>query len=620
MSRSVPHPDLHLARLDALSLRARIIARRVCVRDCPRDATDAFKGFLRDLPADSPDVNYLLPALFFLLDPSNVPTAGEIELANLEAVINDFATYIQFTLAKVDPYPTPAYTAMWLRLFPWIDFFDTYRSALPAACTRPLGRTFARLYLVNGVEADATDLKGLRLPTIWTQPRFSYVVGKEMAAMFDRIGDSSVVEQASMVHTAFFASKSGDAYNIDIYSFLDGATGGSAQQWAATLTNSFRRTVRAVAGRRLINAEAIMLITTIIGTAHDTLSLLKDSEEGNLPVVGDFVRGLLDTKCVDPLTQAVGILALPGHPHEAREIEPTRQEAQFQVLVLLRMLLDVHLRYVPLLSVSHGLLSALGATAGLNLLADAEEIVRYIITGVLQPALTNPQIVSALAQDTSDSAQRLNQYQQSILRPQFDVLIAGIERQSLRVPRWMVKAERPGRVCDGFHCIVVGEKRTFRQCTGCNYRLYCSVPCQHSDWTTGNHRNMCRAYLSLSTGLASLTLASTRSFLRFMMNEEYVRDHAGSAGSPPNIAMFDYRGESGNTVRYLDSLTTSRAVTVSSPGLSGFYEALEADYVQRAARDAEVGVGWNICILRRMGSDSDSDGAFTFVHRILRKR
>ncbi|KAF7289817.1 MYND-type domain-containing protein [Mycena indigotica] len=447
--------------------------------------------------------------------------------------------------------------------------------------------------------------------------------------MFDsaRIVDSSVVDQASRVHAAFFASKSGDAYNIDIHSFLDGATGGSAHQWAATLANSFRRTVRAM-GRRFIDATAIMLIDTIVETAHDTLSLLKDSDEleGNVPVVRDFVNGLLDTGYVDQLTQAVGLLALPlaGRPHDsAHGIEHTRQEALFQALLLLRMFLDVRLRYAPLISVSHGLLSALGATAGLNLVPDVKELVQYFLNGVLQPALTNPQIVSALAQDMSDSTQRLNQYRQSTFQPQFDALIAGIERQRLRVPRWMVKADRPDRVCDGLQCIVVGEKRRFRQCTGCNYRLYCSVPCQRSDWTTGNHRNTCRAYLSLSTELTALTSPSTRSFLRFMMNEDYLRDHAGSAagGSPPNIAMFDYRGgyraESGNTVRYVDCFT--EPVTVSAPGLSGPHEALEADYVQRTARDAEVGVGWNICIVRYMGSESDSYSSLTFVHRILRK-
>ncbi|KAF7288966.1 MYND-type domain-containing protein [Mycena indigotica] len=636
MSRTVPHPDLHLARLELLPLRPRVRPshRRVLGRNsrrysslrdayawaiAPADAVKAFKAILDELPPGSRETSHMFPALYFLMDPATIPPAEEVaELApSAEAAMADGAAYLAFFLEKVGPAKTAPYTALWLRMLPWVDFFNTYGEFLAAT---PLRVTFVQLFLSLGADARITDLRGLRIPSIWENPRFSFLLGQALAAMFDSktIVDGAIADEARSLIFRFIEARSPHG-DINVENFLEGV--GGAGQWALVLGHNLRKITRRWAGRSHVSPRAMTCIDAFVLAARTMLDVAERQADNSLDA--DFVDGLVDARYIAGLTTALGILALP-RSDPTDDLEDLHQEMQNQALLLFRRLLGEDLSAVLLQSaVSNGLLSALVALARsvTDEFTEVEEEVTEILQDVLLPELLDPQIITALAKDMRDTKveQSLPRVPSLEVRQLFVTLLTRVKVLEECLSLWAVRKVRDRRLCDAVGC-TSNDKAEQRACSVCGFRRYCSVACQRADWTTGGHRAMCAAYREANTELQDCSTAPTRSFVRFLMAREYARDHPAPSRGPA-VAVFDYRQQ--KTGSESEPGATGPRPFVSGADFTGLRDAAEileglvepdvwADYCARATADAGFGVGWNICVVERQGD------ALVYVHRVLR--
>ncbi|KAF7288950.1 hypothetical protein MIND_01411400 [Mycena indigotica] len=589
----VPHPDLHLARLDVLPIRPRVLARRVCVRDPPRDTVEAFKTMLGDLSSGSSEATYLLPALYFLLDTASIPPVEQLaELSPaLEKAVADWAAYLAFFLAKVDPKPGPAYTATWLRVFPWIEFFGTYGPSLP---TTPLGPAFVQAFLSHGAEARVIGLDGINVS-------FSFLVGQELAAMFNsaRIVEETGADDARTIVFAFIdPGKEEGTDEMDVPSFLEGA--GGMQRWAAVLGGNLRKIVRkwATPTNSWVTEHMMTCIDAFVVAARTTLSVL----EGDEAAYDRFLDGLAAARFPAGLTTALGVLARPCDTAD-KSIQAFHQETQKEALILLRLFLDVGMSRTLLSCATRGLLPSLAALASANTATLVQDEVQEILNQLLFPELVNPQVVRVLAKDTEFP---IDEIPFAALRQRFTAFIAQLKRQTELVALWAEWKQHDCRLCDGVACTTQSAHNGV--CSTCHFRAYCSLGCQRSDWTTGRHREMCPEYRESSLDSDERTTPQTRSFLRFLMAEGYSQNYPGPAAGP-NIALFDHRqGEHSFQGQYFDALSEAAV-------LEGILDAgMWADYGARAARDVALGIGWNICLLGKQHYDRP----LVFIHRVVR--
>ncbi|KAJ6569845.1 hypothetical protein DFH09DRAFT_1362990 [Mycena vulgaris] len=83
--------------------------------------------------------------------------------------------------------------------------------------------------------------------------------------------------------------------------------------------------------------------------------------------------------------------------------------------------------------------------------------------------------------------------------------------------------ERPSiKSCDNIECIQVSARTDFRRCSRCRSVSYCSPICQKKDWTSGEHRSVCKQAQSKDPELPHLS-ARERAFLRYLVHQDYLR-------------------------------------------------------------------------------------------------
>ncbi|KAJ7219940.1 hypothetical protein GGX14DRAFT_389359 [Mycena pura] len=87
------------------------------------------------------------------------------------------------------------------------------------------------------------------------------------------------------------------------------------------------------------------------------------------------------------------------------------------------------------------------------------------------------------------------------------------------------------RMCADSECCAIGAKDTFKRCTGCLSRYYCSQTCQANDWTK-RHRALCFILLAERTDEQTDTNASgnpprERNFMRKLLDFDFnrLREH-----------------------------------------------------------------------------------------------
>lgn len=108
-----------------------------------------------------------------------------------------------------------------------------------------------------------------------------------------------------------------------------------------------------------------------------------------------------------------------------------------------------------------------------------------------------------------------------------------------------------------------------RRCGGCRTRHYCSVPCQRSDWTEGNHRYECRILGRLAPRIPQpFILVLLRAFLCLVAKEE-------SANQKTMI--FDHLAASSQNIDDDDQIYLTRSIQMAC-------ELIQADWKEIGSR------------------------------------
>ncbi|KAJ7659890.1 hypothetical protein B0H17DRAFT_1337485 [Mycena rosella] len=123
------HPDLHLSNLAQLPLEARRIASAACAPNHSAEDLERFLGAVAKVPYSKK--NYLLPALYTLLDPKGIPSVEALDtpLGLTETSVRQIGDVLR---AVYDiHFPRHLGPDIWPRVLGWVRFLHTYREQLP---------------------------------------------------------------------------------------------------------------------------------------------------------------------------------------------------------------------------------------------------------------------------------------------------------------------------------------------------------------------------------------------------------------------------------------------------------------------------------------------------------
>ncbi|KAJ7061192.1 hypothetical protein C8F01DRAFT_1369423 [Mycena amicta] len=607
MSKSKAHPDLHLSKLELLPLRARITARAVCEPVCPRDVIESFKRLLKATADAKHEAPLFLPAVFALLHPSKIPASQQLDNLSpaLEALIGDLAAYVHFILAMVDPTTNLAYIHVWLRLFPWVDFFSTYSTYLPLQCTRPLGRSFLRTFMLMGIRAVETDDDRIHMMSVRNEPRFWLVLARAWCEVLDAETGRAQEEYLGAIHL-FLRSPT-----LDLGALQEGSGG-----TPSAIGYLIARDLKAVVTRDARPHHAGCLPLFTLEGLHVSMHLLHVLLEAAAATRASFLAfldALLVAGVVPSLIRAAYLLTVPLKEDHIDTL-PRRQSAQQSLLTALRIMLIK--KEIFLEALSQGLFTSLVATARCE--TSPTDLLSEIFSEVLIPALTDPVVLRSLSQalqgfpETEVSQTRITT--RTTFRDFFDLANRRLEILSL----WNT-AQSSGRLCDGLKCTILGNKHTqpLRRCAGCTLRCYCSTVCQRSDWIEGGHRKTCVGYSGLATELATWSTPRARSFLRFLMQADYTAHRTpNSTTTRPHIVLFDYRitvrpdtsACAPVEIRHFDNLLEEELLAVLKPLVPPL---IWDDLLSRSQRDIVAGIRWNLWLLTR------HERTEWFIHRVF---
>ncbi|KAJ7071682.1 hypothetical protein C8F01DRAFT_1111420 [Mycena amicta] len=618
MSKSKAHPDLHLSKLELLPLRARITARAVCEPDCPRDVIESFKRLLKATADAKHEAPLFLPAVFTLLHPSKIPASQQLDDLSpaLEALIGDLAAYVHFILAMVDPTTNLAYIHVWLRLFPWVDFFSTYSTYLPLQCTRPLGRSFLRTFMLMGIRAVETDDDRIHIMSVGHEPRFWLVLARAWCEVLDAETGRAQDEYLDAIHL-FLQSPS----TLDLGALQEGS-GGTPSTMGYLIARDLKAVVTQDAGPH--NAGCLPFFT--FEGLHVSIHLVHVLLEAAATTPASFLAfldALLVAGFVPSLIRAAYLLTVPFKEDHINTL-PRRQAAQQSLLTALRIMLIQ--KEIFLEALSQGLLTSLVATARCE--TSPTDLLSEIFSEVLIPALTDPVVLLPLSQALQGFSETEVFQTRITTRTSFRDFVDLANRRLEILSLWNT-AQSSGRLCDGFEgmiftlsaipCTIVGNKHTrpLRRCAGCTLRCYCSTACQRGDWVEGGHRKTCVGYSGVATELATWSTPRTRSFLRFLMQADYTAHRTPNPTTPhPHIVLFDYRINVRQDtsacapveIRHFDNLLEEELLAVLKPLVPPL---IWDDLLSRWQRDLVAGIRWNVWLLTRRESTE------WFIHRVV---
>ncbi|KAF7304150.1 hypothetical protein MIND_00646700 [Mycena indigotica] len=111
--------------------------------------------------------------------------------------------------------------------------------------------------------------------------------------------------------------------------------------------------------------------------------------------------------------------------------------------------------------------------------------------------------------------------------PQFIQLwnnLTGLVHERMEVYTAFKQRETPRTAaCANRHCVKIGPRHEFTQCSGCSAVYYCSKPCQRTDYLEGGHRADCSRWSFHSEAERQKFRTVDRRFFRALIRDDYAR-------------------------------------------------------------------------------------------------
>ncbi|KAJ6480728.1 hypothetical protein C8R47DRAFT_596630 [Mycena vitilis] len=456
------HESLRLNKISGLSVHERAMV------------TAAMKGSLRRLRNLVELVNVFhdeirfLPVFYHHLDPSKIPSDAMMDAEILSDDILSAVTLASFSLEGLFDVPTPppgSHHDLWLRVWPWAQFFDVHHSRFADLPTEDILRarffsaigSFTKPYTETSRQITSTPGMGILAAQAWG----SYFRDPNRTAevALRRLADFLVVVMSS-------------AY--DFNEFVEGAGGEDA---LAVL---------------VVRLAEYLLASTLNPTRATALNLAGLVDFSTRIENHTWMSGLLSRKYLSALLSIMMFADRVSDGATAANLA-LYQDLYKNTWNMFWSLLLHKSGYTQIVeAIDAGVLTLVVSVASKHIPWTATGL-RLLITSVLRPATLYHPVLSALEpclrgleEPTSKSA-----FLSSVLHQNWlEFVEVAIDRFDVK-RRFDSRQHATQKACDNMECGKIFDKAVLKRCAGCEYQHYCSKQCQVMDWTTG-HRAMCR--------------------------------------------------------------------------------------------------------------------------------
>ncbi|KAJ7156170.1 hypothetical protein C8R46DRAFT_1355914 [Mycena filopes] len=502
------HDSLHLRNVSKLPSSFRSIALAAANGSLPDlekvCMAVSFPGF-HDGAAGAYTVLWLLPVLYIHLDPANIPTPDEVDrsLISTTAIpaVEAASLVLKATseLVALSIFPTDVSLDLWFRVWPWMQFMDTYWEFLPTFDPKEkLRMTLSNCDLVarlrgNGGEATLDIISaqyGLRsiFSRAWT------------AVLLDGTFEGS------------------DLLPSHIFRLLPTLSEGMERP------GCFEEVVDGVDGNLERLASALIKHTSYVlaDSRHDVkfgFSMMVTSFLSGSAQQEKFVALLLSRGIITHLMGMIKVLELEDDiPREMIEAAVGPKRKFWYSLVRYFATPPGYLWIAE--AIRGGLLPILISYATRR--KDYANNVEAVLHSFLPLSLVWPSVIIEMNKALIGIEKYSGQprFKESRSFADWEALVSLVKERVVILAEWEATRRLSSMACDNITCGKIAEKSKFKRCGGCLTVNYCSSGCQSTDWQHG-HRAVCDDLRVARGRYPERIPARERSFLRALVHHDY---------------------------------------------------------------------------------------------------
>ncbi|KAJ7166702.1 hypothetical protein C8R46DRAFT_1095122 [Mycena filopes] len=433
---------------------------------------------LREFPEDTTILLCFLPVLYIHLDPARIPTAEEVDhgLSVTTAIpavaAASLALKATCEIAELPIFPDEIGLDLWLRVWPWMQFMDTYWELLrtfdPKEKTQVALRNWALVQTLRGCGEETRAV-------IAAQYGLRFMAARDWTAVLldgSVVEDRDVLEHASRIINTIAQDLKVPEHFQEV---VDGADGDLDRLASAMI----RHTSLIVAcPNKDLRFRASLLIPSPLVGSH------KQEKFVSLLLSRGIVRNLvLITRILDGPKDGV-------HPLTAKEADSGPKENSLFTLVK-------YFRVAPgypwiAEAIRAGFLSMIISFALQNIDFRMQMNLQTILRTILPLNLVSPSVITEMRRALVgvEEYSCKPEFRHSPLFADWEVLVDFANERYRILDKWEATRGSSLKACDNVKCGKIELKNKFKRCAGCLSANYCSVDCQSDDWQDG-HRMVC---------------------------------------------------------------------------------------------------------------------------------
>ncbi|KAJ7118331.1 hypothetical protein C8R44DRAFT_878935 [Mycena epipterygia] len=427
---------------------------------------------------DSPEAILFLPVCWANLDPAGIPSPHQLDilLANSDASHIPKGPFLALeTIQFLPRIPRLALLDLWERVWPWMQFFNTYRDIVP---TSP---TYLALYGVFFAYID-------RIPVslVASVPGFRTLVAKAWMAFIAQ-GDTAAPGFRQLLN--FVASHS-----------------------VVPICDAHVAEYSAGAGGTLDHLAELVCSHLTMAHREENLAYVRSGVRFALAIEpkGVFHESLCNRGMVALLTEITWDLT--GDLWNSDDVADVSSECL--VLVALELSRPDGYRWIPS-AIRSGLLDAIVH------LADVREVASdNCVRRLLQQIQGSTVYYSVLHELERQPPSLLEVARHSPIFSQWTEFVS-LTDERLKLKSHFDSAQYVTyRACDYLACGRIMQKSQFKSCAGCRTTCYCDSSCQRYDWV--DHRASCGTLRAIH--LSDPLTPRNKSFIRALVQHTYQRN------------------------------------------------------------------------------------------------
>ncbi|KAJ7253297.1 hypothetical protein C8J57DRAFT_1349421 [Mycena rebaudengoi] len=423
------HPDLHLSNLEQLPLSAHRIAIAACAPNHSVEDVERFLGAVAKVPQSKK--NYLLPALYTLLDPKGIPSVEALDtsLGLTETSVRQIGDVLRAVYNI--PFPRHLGPDIWPRVFGWVRFLHTTRTA-------------------PGIFLDESSFC----------PHFLYFAGylydpqRETAAWKYVLDTPEKRLRETLLHAKWAEVDAKLAAYLELVDGVDGEDQLSLLQ-VQYLSYVLDNREAHLSERDIYCLDVILFFAPL----------------------APFYEALRDRGCCPPPRQSASALA---------ETPNRRARAPLKYCFdILGRIFSASSGYnwIPS-AVENGLLRAIASSAQLDdrVHSEADLLVELIYVSLVYYRI--PAAIDAALREI-DVLSNSAAFKASKIYQKWQALVDLTQKRLAVVKIFDSPGYVPLKACDNLECAIISDKTRFQRCSGCLCFYYCSQECQIIDWRVG---------------------------------------------------------------------------------------------------------------------------------------